>query len=202
MAPCQRGAGGSSSSDDDALIITGPTNHVSTSLTSLRPLRRVKKNVFCPVVWHTRCVFSTEREKWGLLSHLGGTGGSPRTTGVLGVSSSPPAVQGQPHSEEGADKTTMVQTKSITAKPHTHVQNRPLLDYNSIVALRGSAVFCGNSFKDEHSICQVVQGICGERKSGGMGGGCCKLSVAEASQAAKMFTAFINNPNQNIFSAC
>lgn len=96
----------------------------------------------------------------------------------------------------------MVQTKSITAKPHTHVQNRPLLDYNSIVALRGSAVFCGNSFKDEHSICQVVQGICGERKSGGMGGGCCKLSVAEASQAAKMFTAFINNPNQNIFSAC
>lgn len=88
---------------------------------------------------------------------------------VLRVSSSPPAVKGQPHLEEGADKTTTVQTKSITAKPHTHVQNRPLLDYNSIVALRGSAVFCGNSFKDEYSICQVVQGICGERKSGGMG---------------------------------
>ena len=59
--------------------------------------------------------------------------------------------------------------KSITAKPHTYIQNRPLFDYNSVVALRGSAVFCGNSFKDEHSICQVVQGICGERKSRGRG---------------------------------
>lgn len=87
--------------------------------------------------------------------------------------------------------------KQRGCQAHTYFQDRPLFDNNSVVALDGFAVFRRNSFKDEYSICQAAgRGVCGEsRGREGLGG----PAAAGALEAALARTAFINNPNQNIF---
>jgi hypothetical protein len=45
-----------------------------------------------------------------------------------------------------------------------------LFHNNSVIALCGSVIFCGNSFKDEYSICQAIEGICGKKNNNNKNG--------------------------------
>lgn len=91
--------------------------------------------------------------------------------------------------------------KSSKRQYRTYFQDCPLFHNNSVITLCGFAIFCGNSFKDEYSICQAIEGVWKEQQQK-LVRGVSELSVAEILQTARIFTAFINNSNQNIFSEC
>lgn len=111
--------------------------------------------------------------------------------------------QVNPLSEEGHSWAwnNLSPDKSSKRQYRTYFQDCPLFHNNSVIALCGFAIFCGNSFKDEYSICQAIEGVWKEQQQK-LVWGVSELSVAEVLQTARIFTAFINNPNQNIFSEC
>lgn len=63
--------------------------------------------------------------------------------------------QADPASEQNSHHLNK-KKKKCPCQSHTYFQDRPLFDNNSIIALHGFAIFWGNSFKDEYSICQAA----------------------------------------------